>query len=132
MQTILVVEDSPSIAALEADLILASGRQALVAPDGAEALALLEDTAVDLILLDLTLPRLSGQAVLDRLIAHPHLQHIPVIVVSGSLTTLRPTSQVVAVFDKPFDLRALATTIDRIVPAPPATAGRGRDRALIG
>jgi CheY-like chemotaxis protein len=132
MQTVLVVEDSPPIAALEADLVLASGRQALVAPDGAAALALLEDTDVDLILLDLNLPLLSGQAVLDRLTDDPRLGGIPVIVVSGSLTDLHATPQVVAVFDKPFDLREMETTIDRIVPAAVPTAGWGRDRASLG
>jgi CheY-like chemotaxis protein len=131
MHTVLVVEDCPDIASLEADLVLASGRRALVAADGVEALAVLEGTEVDLILLDLHMPRLWGQAVLDRLTDHRRLRHIPVIVLSGNLAALRTTPQVVAVFDKPFDVRELAASIERTVPYPRAVAMRGVDRASL-
>jgi CheY-like chemotaxis protein len=120
MDTVLVVEDCPQIAALEADLLRTSGRRALVAADGEEALALLEGTAVDLILLDLSMPGLSGQDVLDRLSDDPRLGGIPVIVVSGSLDELRATSQVMQVFAKPFSVGELETAIDQIVSSPTA------------
>jgi chemosensory pili system protein ChpA (sensor histidine kinase/response regulator) len=108
-----VVEDSPDIAALEAELIVADGRRAIVAADGVEALAVLEGTSVDLILLDLNLPRLSGQEVLERLTTHPRLSHIPVLVVSANPSGLRATPQVDGVVAKPFDIVELADSIDR-------------------
>jgi CheY-like chemotaxis protein len=131
METVLVIEDCPDIAALEANLIVASGRRPLVAADGVEALAILAGTAVDLILLDLTLPRLSGQAVLDTLTHHTRLSRIPIIVLSGNLGALRPTPQVVALFAKPFDIREVGEAIERIAAARRAVAVGGGGRAVL-
>jgi CheY-like chemotaxis protein len=113
MQTVLVVEDSPDIAALEAELIVAGGRRAMVALDGGEALAILEGTSVDLILLDLNLPQLSGQEVLERLNAQPRLSNIPVVVVSANLVSFRAAPQVVGIVAKPFGIAEFADSIDR-------------------
>jgi CheY-like chemotaxis protein len=62
-----------------------------VARDGAEALSMLrrerlyaEQPKPDLILLDLSLPYLSGGEVLSAIKADPALQTIPVIVLTGS------------------------------------------------
>jgi CheY-like chemotaxis protein len=130
METVLVIEDCPDIALLETDLIADSGRRALVATDGVEALDILEETAVDLILLDLNMPRLSGQAVLDTLTDHARLRSIPVIVLSGNLAALRPTPQVVAIFHKPFDLRELKEAIERITRSRSGVAVGVVDRGL--
>jgi CheY-like chemotaxis protein len=113
IQTVLVVEDSSDIAALEAELVVAGGRRAVLAEDGVVALAILDRTSVDLILLDLNLPRLSGQDVLKRLGADPRLRGIPVVVVSANLSTFRPTPQVVDVVAKPFERSEFADAIDR-------------------
>ena len=63
----------------------------LVAEDGAEALDLLrgvpphqEPARIDLILLDLNLPRRNGREVLVELKHDPNLKHIPVIVFTSS------------------------------------------------
>jgi CheY-like chemotaxis protein len=112
LQTVLVVEDSPDIAALEAELIVAAGRRALVAADGVEALALLEEASVDLLLVDLNLPRLSGSQLLERLTAHPRWRKIPVLVVSANLTGFRAAAPVVGVVAKPFDIAEFAEAID--------------------
>jgi CheY-like chemotaxis protein len=112
MQTVLVVEDSLDIAVLEAELIGAAGRRAIVAADGVVALALLEEAAVDLILLDLNLPRLGGPELLERLTAHPRWSQIPVLVVSANLAGFHPAPQVVGVVAKPFNIAELAEAID--------------------
>jgi CheY-like chemotaxis protein len=89
----------------------------------------LEGTAVDLILLDLNMPRLSGQAVLEILADHARLHHIPIIVLSGNLAALHPTRQVVAMFHKPFDIVELKEAIERIAESrsPVALGGMGRE-----
>jgi CheY-like chemotaxis protein len=131
METVLVIEDCPDIAALEANLIIDSGRRPLVATDGVEALAILEETTVDLILLDLTMPRLSGQAVLDTLTHYARLGRIPIIVLSGNLGALRPTPQVVALFAKPFDILEVGDAIEHIAAARSAVAVGGGGRELL-
>jgi CheY-like chemotaxis protein len=112
MQTVLVVEDSPNIAVLEAELIVAAGCRAIVAADGVEALAILEAASVDLILLDLNLPRVSGPELVQRLTAHPRWSHIPLLVVSANLAGFRNAPQVIGVVAKPFDIAEFAEAID--------------------
>ncbi|MBI4516215.1 MAG: response regulator [Deltaproteobacteria bacterium] len=92
---ILLVEDDPS----DADLTMHALQRARllnpvrVVPDAESALLLLQrqeyegrvgDRRVDLILLDLGLPRMSGRELLDTVWEDRHLRHIPVIVLTGS------------------------------------------------
>ncbi|MES2260124.1 MAG: response regulator [Pseudomonadota bacterium] len=57
---ILIVEDDVKIAALLADYFEASGYRCTRISDGRAALACVHDTAPDLMVLDLMLPRMSG------------------------------------------------------------------------
>lgn len=92
---ILLVEDN------RGDIILAQrafqecGLKSVisVATTGEDALAMLmlrkaatffSDTLPDIILLDLNLPKMKGQDVLDAIKKHPDLRHIPVVVLSSS------------------------------------------------
>jgi CheY-like chemotaxis protein len=90
---ILLVEDSPTDADLTVDALTA-GRvrnRVTVVEDGVEAMAYLHREGKyataprpDLILLDLNLPRLSGQEVLKRIRAQEALATVPVIVLTTS------------------------------------------------
>jgi DNA-binding response OmpR family regulator len=64
---ILAVEDEPGISRLLDRGLSAAGHQVMVAETGEEALALAEDDSVDLVLLDITLPDLSGHEILSRI-----------------------------------------------------------------
>lgn len=77
MQTILIIDDDAAIGSLEQEVLERAGYAVLRAYSGTEALLLLKDSRPDLVLLDLMLPRLSGEEVL------PQLQGISVIVVSA-------------------------------------------------
>jgi adenylate cyclase len=55
----------------------------LQAEDGASALALVEKEAVDLVLLDLMMPGISGYDVLARLKGDPRTRDIPIIMISA-------------------------------------------------
>jgi adenylate cyclase len=55
----------------------------LTAANGREALALVRSTAIDLILLDIMMPEMSGYDVLERIKGNTELQHIPVIMISA-------------------------------------------------
>ena len=90
---LLLVEDNPADAMLvEVGLESTEAAYTLeVAKDGAEAIELLKQIGQndisahpDLILLDLNLPKVTGQEVLLMIKAHPSLQAIPVIVLSSS------------------------------------------------
>ena len=90
---ILLVEDNPADVRLIMEALGNSKMKSHlnVARDGVEALALLRGVPprqkhahVDLILLDLNLPRKNGREVLVELKCDPKLQHIPVVVLTTS------------------------------------------------
>lgn len=85
MKKILLVDD------LDIDVMLtrlaldgyASGYQVTVASDGEEALAQLQASEFDLLLLDLKMPRVDGFELLERMQALAQGQ-VPAIILSGS------------------------------------------------
>ncbi len=67
-------------------LIEKLGHHVIEAENGEEALELLAEQPVDLILLDLKMPVMSGEEVFEQLQASDRLQKIPVLILSGSST----------------------------------------------
>ena len=118
MKRILLVDDVPIRAALEA-----IGHQVLEAADGKEALELLGNQAVDLIVTDLWMPNLDGVELLKRLRAGN--ANIRVIAISGGgvrkpidvSAALAQTWGADAVLYKPFDNEDLVDEINRLLPA---------------
>ncbi len=89
MRTILVVDDDPETLDMHARIVQAQSpnNRVLKARNGREALATLERTAVDLVLLDLMMPEMDGFAVLETMRQREALRNIPVIVVTGQVLT---------------------------------------------
>lgn len=81
--TILLVEDSKLQKIKHESLLHKAGYRVLHASDGEEALRVARESAPDLILLDMLLPKLSGPEVLQALKKDPVTERIPVIVLSG-------------------------------------------------
>lgn len=82
MKTLLIVED----VAFNRELLyqlLEHDYQLLTAIDGAEGLELVEAARPDLILLDLSLPRIDGWEVARRLKASTELRHIPIVALTA-------------------------------------------------
>jgi signal transduction histidine kinase/CheY-like chemotaxis protein len=84
-QTVLVVDDDPGILDMHSRLVEQTGRQALTARNGREALDILAHTHPDLILLDLMMPEMDGFAVLDALRASETNRDIPVVILTARL-----------------------------------------------
>lgn len=83
VHTVLVVDDDEIIRRLLERLLRASGHTVLTAEDGAQALVLLHRHQVDLAMLDLMMPGMSGAEVLRQIKASPLLHDLPVIVISA-------------------------------------------------
>ena len=64
-QRVLVVEDDPDLAELEAALFEEHGHRVEVASNGREALAAVERAAPDIILLDMKMPVMNGREFAD-------------------------------------------------------------------
>jgi CheY-like chemotaxis protein len=104
MTTILVVDDEPLIAmALEAALEDV-GYEVVTAANGRQGLERLAEARVDLVLLDMMMPVMSGPAMLAAMAAHPEQSGIPVIILSSlpEATIRNRTDGVAAIIRKPY------------------------------
>lgn len=81
---VLVVEDDDDVLHLIAEVLRDQGCTVYTARSGEHALARLGEVGVDLILLDLTLPDMSGSEFLAIHGRAPALAPIPVVILSGS------------------------------------------------
>ncbi|WP_224243788.1 hybrid sensor histidine kinase/response regulator [Hyalangium gracile] len=79
---ILVVDDSPLTRELISALLEAVGYDIVAAADGAEALHLLTQTQVDLVVTDLEMPGLDGLELTRQLKGHDTLNRLPVIILT--------------------------------------------------
>jgi DNA-binding response OmpR family regulator len=85
-ETALVVEDNEHAAYLLEFMLRRAGFEVMVAGDGREASALIESSApVDVVLLDLMLPYVSGYKLLSDIRDNRDWCHVPVIVVSAKV-----------------------------------------------
>jgi len=82
MSVILSVDDDPDVIAGRRMLLQLAGYDVLDATDGNEALHILQNTRVDLVLLDFYMPGVDGAAI-AREMKH-EWPSVPVIMVSGS------------------------------------------------
>jgi CheY-like chemotaxis protein len=83
---ILLVDDSLLSRKLASAALVGGGFDVLEAENGEEALDVALSERLDLILLDLGLPGISGYDVARHLRAVPDMQHIPIIAVTGDGT----------------------------------------------
>jgi two-component system, OmpR family, response regulator len=83
--TILIVDDDADIRSLLAEYLGQQGLSVLTAADGATMQQVLDGNAVDLVVLDLTLPGTDGLALCRNLRAHSAL---PVIMLTARSSTL--------------------------------------------
>jgi class 3 adenylate cyclase len=80
---ILVVDDNASNRDLLSRRLQRQGHTVLQAEDGTIALAIVEKEPLDLVLLDLMMPGISGYDVLTTLKSDPRFREIPVIMISA-------------------------------------------------
>ena len=83
-ERVLVVEDNEHAAYLLKTLLERAGYSVVVSKDGRDALAKLKSMEpVDLVMLDLMLPYVSGYQVLIEARQNPRWQHVPIVVVTA-------------------------------------------------
>ena len=82
---VLLADDDPRYGdAMEREL-LATEYEVRRATDGIEVLEALREELPDILILDLVLPRLSGDAIVAMIRQDPSLRHLPVVILSGAL-----------------------------------------------
>jgi twitching motility two-component system response regulator PilG len=82
-KSILVVDDSPTVRKLIAGKLEKSGHSVRCAGDGVEGLASIEEKMPDLVLLDISMPRMDGYDMCKKIRSHPQAKDLPVVMISG-------------------------------------------------
>ncbi|MGE0444712.1 MAG: response regulator [Vicinamibacterales bacterium] len=108
---ILVVEDDVELANMYRAALRFAGFEVHTARDGLTALQALDADRPDLVVLDLRLPTIRGEAVLEEIAASDNPASPPVIVVTGGDPS-RAVAQASAVLRKPCSPDLLITAIE--------------------
>jgi CheY-like chemotaxis protein len=111
-RTILVVDDDEPVLLLMKNVLREFQYNALTASSGQQAIEIVSGTKPDLILLDLNMPGMNGDAVLDKL-RDGDSQPVPIVILSGDPVDPEDLARLGAVdaIQKPFDLTDLLETI---------------------
>ena len=119
MNRILIVEDEPKLAALEADYLKSAGYETHIIGNGAEVAAWVRGHAPDLILLDLMLPGRDGLEVCKELRA---FSDVPIVMVTAKVEEVdRLIGLDLGADDyvcKPFSVRELVARVKAILRRP--------------
>ncbi|NVJ97349.1 MAG: sigma-54-dependent Fis family transcriptional regulator [Alphaproteobacteria bacterium] len=111
--SILIVEDSPTLALTYREYLRQAGHEAIIADTGAKAVAAIADNKPQVILLDLKLPDMEGIDILRKLKAEQNDARVIVITAHGSVKVAVEAMQEGAsdFILKPFAAERLITTV---------------------
>jgi putative nucleotidyltransferase with HDIG domain len=83
MAAILIVDDEPVVREPIAHALKSIGHEVVTAPDGRAAIGVLSGQLIDLVVLDVRMPRLDGIGLLRHMRARPQFSSLPVILLTG-------------------------------------------------
>ena len=113
---ILVVDDERPLRELLASLFEDAGYRVRAAIHGRDALAKLEESRPDLIVMDLMMPVMGGLELYRQLKRRAETRAIPIIVMSAGLPQPDELRDADAFIAKPFDLAAVEAVASRYLP----------------
>ncbi len=82
-KTVLVVDDFASVRFYHANLLRQAGYRSFDARDGFEAFDKLRQQPIDLVLLDMIMPKMSGEEFIRRIRTTPEFAKIPLLVITS-------------------------------------------------
>ena len=118
---ILVVDDSSVMRRMIVRTLEMSGLplgEVHQAPDGARALALLDQHWIDLALVDIHMPVMDGEEMIARVRATPNIADLPIVVVSSESSEARIEAlreRVAGFVHKPFTPEGLRATVNQVL-----------------
>ena len=117
MQKVLIVDDEADIVTLLTMALGRDGRVLLTAYDGHEALEIVREQQPQLILTDVMMPRLDGRELCRHVRADPAISGAKVILMSAGYNIDPRECDADELIRKPFDIFAVAETVDRYLAA---------------
>lgn len=128
VRRVLVADDEPLTAEMLALMLAFRGFEVICAHDGAEALQQALEWKPDVMLLDVVMPGLEGDAVTRALRDHEELSGRPVVLISSYDESEVDWREAGAnmFLQKPIDILALPELVERLLPGdePPPLDGR--------
>jgi chemosensory pili system protein ChpA (sensor histidine kinase/response regulator) len=82
-RTVMVVDDSVTVRKVTSRLLERHGYAVILAKDGLDAIAKLEETKPDVMLLDIEMPRMDGFEVASLVRHNPKLEDLPIIMITS-------------------------------------------------
>jgi DNA-binding NtrC family response regulator len=137
MAAILIVDDNVVMSDALSEVARDLGHNVCVAPSGAAALAVLDDQAIDAVLLDLRMPGMDGLEVLRRIRSRPRPPPVTILTAHATATNTIEAMRIGA-FDhltKPIGRDALARALDGMLAAvdePRSSPVQAPQEGLIG
>jgi chemosensory pili system protein ChpA (sensor histidine kinase/response regulator) len=116
--TILIVDDDPAMRKMETKFLERAGFNVVTAEDGLEALNKAQKQEFDVILCDITMPKMTGDQAIKHIRAGQFNKDTPIIVLSGYLdkeVVGRIKGSVSKAFTKPVDLQVVVQFIQNIL-----------------
>ena len=117
---ILLVEDDPGIRTMFRMALSSAGYLVREAVDGLDAIGALQTEAFDMIVTDLSMPRVDGVSALDTFSMMPNGQNIPIIAVSAvddpAVEQRTLDSGAVVFLHKPLTARELINEVKKHLP----------------
>jgi CheY-like chemotaxis protein len=119
MINVLVAEDNPVNRELLRELLEARGYNVIEAPDGQEALRMIDENDPEILLLDIGMPVLDGFAVIRKIRENTNLAALMVLAVTAYAMQGDRENILNAGFDgylsKPINARDLANELERLL-----------------
>ena len=110
---VLVVDDEPAIRALVAKIVERAGHPVDTARDGADAIAMMDQTDYAVIVLDLMMPNIDGYGLIEHLKAREGAKPAVIVISAGDSGALRQLdgAMVHSILRKPFDIDVLGDLV---------------------
>ena len=119
MQSILAVDDSPSMRKMVSFTLTAAGYNVVEAVDGQDALEKAETHNIDLVLADQNMPRLDGIGLTRKLREHPKFKTIPILILttesSDQTKQAGRSAGATGWLVKPFDPNRLIEVVQKVI-----------------
>jgi CheY-like chemotaxis protein len=118
-KTVLLVEDNVSVRYLYRRALADAHYTVLESQDGLDALQRMEKHPVDVIVLDLRLPGMSGWDVYHALRSRWTTKKVPIIVATGHDLGDIDTNDVAAFLEKPIGATEIVEAVDKVLKGSP-------------
>ena len=119
MKTIMIIDDDANVRRSVRYVLKSHGYRIFEASSGTEALNQLQKEPVDLVILDLVMPQMSGMMICDRIKTDPALMEIPVVIFTMMREEVcrdwKRYLKANAFLIKPFQVRELLVTVDELL-----------------